>query len=71
MSVALRQLNLPIVIYKCLQILQIPYIDAPSIDGVMRVFTVDSLKISLKDMDVYMLGPFIGPVVDFQNQWLN
>ena len=20
---------------------------------------------------MYMLGPFIGPVVDFQNQWLN
>ena len=20
---------------------------------------------------MYMLGPFIGPVVEFQNQWLN
>ena len=20
---------------------------------------------------MYILGPFIGPVVDFQNQWLN
>ena len=20
---------------------------------------------------MYMLGPFIGPVVDFQNRWLN